>query len=31
MTDLNDEKTAAAAALEWQTKYENLASEVEAE
>ena len=32
MTDFNDEKTKlAAAALEWQTKYENLASEVEAE
>ena len=32
MTDFNDEKTKlAAAALKWQTKYENLASEVEAE
>ena len=32
MTDFNDEKTKLAAeALEWQTKYENLASEVEAE
>ena len=32
MTDFNDEKTKlAASALEWQTKYENLASEVEAE
>ena len=32
MTDFNDEKTKfAAEALEWQTKYENLASEVEAE
>ena len=32
MTDFNDEKTKlAATALEWQTKYENLASEVEAE
>ena len=32
MTDFNDEKTKLSAeALEWQTKYENLASEVEAE
>ena len=32
MTDCNDEKTRLAAeALEWQTKYENLAAEVEAE
>tara|TARA_B100000900_G_scaffold396847_1_gene396534 strand:- start:383 stop:595 length:213 start_codon:yes stop_codon:yes gene_type:complete len=32
MTDFNDEKTKLAAqALEWQEKYENLASEVEAE
>ena len=32
MTDFNDEKTQLAAkALEWQEKYENLASEVEAE
>ena len=32
MTDFNDEKTKLAQeALEWQTKYENLASEVEAE
>ena len=32
MTDFNDEKIKLAAeALEWQTKYENLASEVEAE
>ena len=32
MTDFNDEKPKLAAeALEWQTKYENLASEVEAE
>jgi len=32
MTDFNDEKTKlATTALEWQTKYENLASEVEAE
>ena len=32
MTDFNDEKSKLAAeALEWQTKYENLASEVEAE
>ena len=32
MTDFNDEKTKLAAeALEWQPKYENLASEVEAE
>ena len=32
MTDFNDEKTKLAAeALEWQTQYENLASEVEAE
>ena len=31
MTDFNDEKTQLAAqALEWQTKYENLAAEVEA-
>ena len=31
-TDFNDEKTKLAAqALEWQEKYENLASEVEAE
>ena len=32
LTDFNDEKTKLAAqALEWQEKYENLASEVEAE
>ena len=32
MTDFNDEITQLAAqALEWQTKYENLAAEVEAE
>ena len=32
MTDFNDENTQLAApALEWQTKYENLAAEVEAE
>ena len=32
MTDFNDEKTKLAQqALEWQTKYENLASEVDAE
>ena len=32
LTDFNDEKTKLASqALEWQEKYENLASEVEAE
>jgi len=32
LTDFNDEKTKLAAeALKWQEKYENLASEVEAE
>ena len=32
MTDFNDEKTKLAAqALEWQEKYENLASEVDTE